>query len=299
MNLSFAPTSTEQFTQIEETPIVEESISESVQPTIPAPIPTPFGTTSFTSIAGTSNNIIAEITPAKFDSFVKILSLLDKSSDSIVINNSAIMQQYNRSLLYADINEVFDKKPVTLQILNPKKNVKLLKQFKNNNNIYIIDDNDNSRYILTNNEIKLFLPKQSDTTLASIQMPDHSDAIGVCESTIDKDSAKTISGLADGSNYIEYLIQDNLLKAIHIPDTAIYILNEFIQDPQTNKLDETSADLALRSHVYLPVTADEYKIQIGKTPGGEYFSYTTCDTGLIKINVYENLDLTTGGNLLL
>lgn len=259
----------------------------------------PFAVSSFNSINGESNNILAEISPAKFDSLVKILSLLDKSSDMIMINKSSIIQQYNRSILHADVRQIFDNKDVTIQILNPKKNVKLLKQFKNNTNVYIIDDSENSRYILTNGEIKLFLPKQADSNLTSIQMPDYSESEQVCETKIDKESSKTILGLADSNNYIEYLIQDSLLKAIHIPDTAIYVLNEFIQDPQTSKLDETTADLALRSNVYLPVTADEYKIHIGKNKDDTYFSYTICDTGLIKINVYENLDLTTGGNLLL
>ncbi|MFW6219588.1 MAG: hypothetical protein ACOC33_01965 [bacterium] len=259
---------------------------------------TPFTVSSFNSING-DNKILAEISPAKFDSLVKILSLLDKSQDAIIIQNSSIIQQYKRGILHADIKEIFDEKEVNLQILNPKKNIKLLKQFKNNNNIYIIDDDENSRYVLTNGEIKLFLPKQSSDSLKSVQMPDYSGSSAVCNATLDKDSSRTVDGLAADSNYIEYLIQDDNLKAIHVPDTAIYVLNDYIQDPQASKLDETNADLTLRTEVYLPVVADEYKIQIGKLPDETYFSYTVCDTGLIKMNVFENLDLTTGGNLLL
>lgn len=284
MNLQFMSTD-EQSLQTNETETPKETTA-------------PFTVSSFNSMNG-DNNIIAEISPAKFDSLVKILSLLDKSQDSIIIQNSSIIQQYKRGILYADIKQIFDEKDVNLQILNPKKNIKLLKQFKNNNNIYIIDDNENSRYVLTNGEIKLFLPKQSDETLITVQIPDYSGATEVCDATLDKDSSKTVDGLSADSNYIEYLIQDNSLKAIHIPDTAIYVLNDFIQDPQASKLDETNADLTLRSEVYLPVIADEYSIQIGKLPDDAYFSYTVCDTGLIKINVFENLDLTTGGNLLL
>ena len=253
---------------------------------------------SFSSLNG-DDSILAEISPAKFDSLVKILSLLDKSHDSIVIQKSTIIQQYKRGILVADIRGIFDDKEIDLHILNPKKNVKLLKQFKNNTNVYIINDEENSRYILTNGEIKLFLPKQNDTTSSNVDIPDYSNSEEVCVTVLDKESAKTIDNLASDANYIEYLIQDEKMKAVHIPDTAIYILNDYLQDLQASKLDETTADLSLRSEVYLPVAAEEYEIHIGKTPDNNYFSYTTCDTGLIKINVFENLDLTTGGNLLL
>ena len=259
---------------------------------------TPLTVTSMQPING-DNNVLAEITPAKFDSLVKILLLLDKSSDAITITKSDIMQQYNRGILHASVKEIFDGKEIDLQILNPKKNVKLLKQFKNNTNIYIIDDNENSRYILTNGEIKLFLPKQTENKLSIVQMPDFSDSEMICSAKLDKDTANKIGGLGSDSNYIEYLIQDDKLKGIHIPDTAIYILNEYIQDPKASKLDETTADVSLRTEVYLPVNADEYNISLGKLNDGSYFSYTVCDTGLVKVNVYESLDLTTGGNLLL
>ena len=251
------------------------------------------------TIQSIDNNTIAEITPAKFDSLVKILTLLDKSSDAIMITGSNIIQPYKRGMLHADVSEIFDNKQIDLQIINPKKNVKLLKTFKSNSNIHIIDDNDNARYILTNGEIKLFLPKQSNITGTTAQLPDFSNATQLCTAKLDKDASKTIDSLASDSNYIEYLIQDNKLKAIHVPDTAIYILSDYLKDPKVNKLDETTADLTLRTEVYLPVTADEFNITLGKLPDESYFSYTVCDTGLIKINVFESLDLTTGGNLLL
>ena len=258
----------------------------------------PLSVSSFNTIEGDSN-VIAEISPAKFDSLVKILSLLDKSHDSIMIQESMIVQQYKRGIMYADVNEVFDGKKIDLQILNPKKNVKLLKQFKSNTNVYIVNDDENSRYVLTNGEIKLFLPKQHDSTSTVVQIPDSDNAELLCSAEIDKNSAKTIDSLASDVNYIEYLIQNDELKAVHVPDTAIYILSDYLQDLQASKLDETNADLSLRSEVYLPVSADEFDVHLYKTTDGSYFSYTICDTGLVKISVYENLDLTTGGNLLL
>jgi len=249
------------------------------------------------------NTVICQITPAKFDSLLKVLNVLisDKSSnDSLVIKDSLITQNSSGAIISANIEEIFENKKIDLQIINPKKYIKLFKTFKNNNDIFIIDDPTNSRFIVTNGEIKLFLPKQIDSLVESIKLPDLSNYEGVCSIKIDKSTRNIIVGLASEAPYVDFLIQEDHLKAVYVPDTAIYLFSDYITDQKASKLDETNADLALRSVAYFSIPAEEYEISIGKQKLDDtYVASMICNTGFIKINIIENLEIATGGNILI
>jgi hypothetical protein len=245
--------------------------------------------------------LIATISTLNFDMLVKILGFLEKSGDTIVIKDSQINQSMSGAIITANVSKAFDNKKINLDILNPKKNIKLLKQFKNNNDVLIYKDENNKRFIITNGEIRLFLPQQVESLTESIGLPDNlSEAKWPYQIKIDKAASKQILGLASETNYIEYIIQDEKLKALHIPNTAIYIFNEYVGDPKTLKLDETNADILLRSDVFLPITAEEYQLAIGQLPGSStYVSYVECNLGFddIKVGIYEDLKNCTGGDL--
>ena len=244
-------------------------------------------------------NLLFSFTPAKFDMFVKVLSLFDKSSDSIKITQSQVVQKYSAAVINADMSTLFDDQEVDLEIIQPKKYTKLFKQFRNASNIDIIQDDDNNRYIITNGEIKVFLPKQVTTDSDDTMMPDFDGCVGLWDIKIDKETSRLLNGLSSDVNFIEYLIQDNKLKGLHVPDTAIFLFGDYLKDPKAKTLDETNSEVTLRTGVFLPIVADDYNISIGKLKNEEYFSITECNTGLIKINVIEKLEVTTGGNLLI
>lgn len=249
--------------------------------------------------------VLAEITPAMFDGFLKVLKLVVgdmKGNEAVMINKSVITQDVKGAIITADLKPIFNDLEIDLHIVNPKKYFRLLKNFKSNNNIYIIDDDENARYLFNNGEIRLFLPKKASTDNTSkIEIPDLSDVEVLCQKEIDKDSRDIIVNLAGDSDYVEYLIQDDELKGIHIPDTAVYIFNEYLNDPKTANLDETNAELTLRSIVYMPVEANSYKVYLCKKKGDDdsYIAYTECDAGFLKIGVYEILERVTGGNILI
>lgn len=249
------------------------------------------------------NLIICQISPAKFDSLLKVLSVLitDKSSnDSLIIKNSNITQNVSGAIISSNIEDIFEGKKIDLQIINPKKYLKLFKTFRNNNDIFIMDDPENSRFIISNGEIRLFLPKQIENLVESVKLPDLSNYEGACAIKIDKATRGIITNLANEAKFIDYLIQEDNLKGIHVPDTAIYLFSDYINDLKAAKLDETNADLALRSTSFLTIPAEDYEISIGKNPtDGSYISVTNCNTGFIKVDVYENLEVTTGGNILI
>lgn len=250
-----------------------------------------------------TEDLLISFTPAKFDTFVKILSFFDsaKSTDSIKIQENTIIQKYGTAVLSSDISSLFENQVINIEINQPKKYIKLFKNYRNNNNIDFIDDKSNNRYIVTNNEIKMFLPKQVKTEENSNEdslMPDFTDSEGLYSVKIDKETAKQLLNLSADQNYVEYLIQDNKLKGINIPQTAIYLFNEYLNDPKTKNLDETNADLLLRTGVFLAIAADSYDINIGKLSNGNYFSFTDCNAGLVHINIFENLENSTGGTLI-
>jgi len=248
------------------------------------------------------NPTICQITPAKFDSFLKVLNVLitDKTSnESLIIKDSIITQNIHGAIANSNIEDIFDGKKIDLQIINPKKYLKLFKTFRNNNDIFIIDDLENSRFIISNGEIKLFLPKQIESLVESVKIPDLSNSEGICSIKIDKATRNIIIGLSNDASYIDYLIQDGVIKGIHVPDTALYLFSDYIKDAKAAKLDETNADLALRSISFLSIMAEDYEVFIGKQNDDSYISVTNCNTGFIKVDVFETLEKSTGGNILI
>jgi hypothetical protein len=248
------------------------------------------------------NLIICQITPAKFDSFLKVLNVLvtDKASnDSLIIKESMITQNVSGAIVSSNIEDIFEGKKIDLQIINPKKYLKLFKTFRNNNDIFIMDDAENSRFIISNGEIRLFLPKQIENLVESVKIPDLKNCEGLCTIKIDKATRNIITGLSNEASYVDYLIQEDVLKGIHVPDTAIYLFSDYINDAKAAKLDETNSDLALRSVSFLSIPAEDYEIAIGKQADGSYISVTNCNTGFIKVDVFESLEIATGGNILI
>ena len=242
---------------------------------------------------------IAEIPPGKFDNLTKVLDILRQSKpDAIAIKQSFIHENVSGSVIVADVTNLFDGTKVDFQITDPKKHVDLFKSFKGNNNIFILDDPENTRYIMTNGPIKIFLPKQIDQLAGETNSPDLSNATVVCNKMIGKDTRDEIKGLGKHSNAIEYLIQGQQIKAMHIPDTGIYRFEEFVKDPNVAKLDETNAELVLKSEFFLPVDSDSYKITITKrNVEQDYISVTECNSGMAKMWIFEQLEDTTGGNV--
>lgn len=249
------------------------------------------------------SNILAELKPGDYDNLVKVLQILNKEKDDDVISikQSTVTKGNSDCVIQADMTPVLkdnNGKPVDLDIVNPKRYIRLLEQFRSQDSIFIIDDDGNSRFVLTNGEVKLFLPKSENILDQDVESFDIEDSVGVCEKKIDKDTRRIIKNLAKDQDYIDYLIQDDQLKAIYIPDTAVYTFSEFKTDERAQNLNETNADLILRSSNFLPVESEEYQLYLLKK-GDDYISITDCSAGgKIAIRVSESLEVATDGNLI-
>lgn len=245
--------------------------------------------------------IIGNITPANFDNMMKVLSVISKENptDNIIIRDSKVCQNTANCIIEADMTKALGQ-PMNLDIINSNRYVKLFSQFRNDNNIFIVDDEQNKRFMVTNGEIRLFLPKQEQQTTQTASSVDITNSQKVCSKVIDKETRKIIKALAKDQEYVEFLIQENQLKAMHIPNTAVFVFSDYLADTNANKLDETNAELVLRSNSFLPVEADGYDVSILKLADGTYASITDCKIGgQIDVKVMELCDNTTGGNVLL
>lgn len=255
------------------------------------------------SVSSNDSNIISDddvvlkkISPAKWEALIDILEFLTKDSDeSVVISNSIIMHQLKSgSILKANLKEVFDNQNIDLHISSPKKWVRLFKMFKNEN-VYIIEES--NRFIVTNGQTKLFLPRQLNTVVSQLEFPDFEQTRNIANQIIQKESRDKIINLSKGLSYIEFLIKDNNIKIVNIPNTALFIIPEFMKDPEIRSLSVDNADLLLRSSTFLPYPAETYQIIIGlNNLNDKYFMVSSCKTQLISIEIYEVLNDATGIN---
>lgn len=247
--------------------------------------------------------IISEISSAAFNNFTLVLKkIVDKQqTDCVSIKDSYLKQNTPDAIITADLRQIlnYQNQTVTFDIVNPKSAVSKFSEFRHSNNIFIIDDSANSRYQVTNGQIYITLPKKANTPEETVYVPDLSKSETISETIITKDVRTVINTIGKEENSFEYLIHDNKIKAMHFPSTlGKYVFEDFINDSDAKKLDDTNSDLALRTSIFLPIDANEYKLQIVKL-NDEYLAVTDCNVGgNIPVRVIETVHKTTGGNLL-
>lgn len=241
--------------------------------------------------------LICKINPGKFDAFVKILSILN-DKNVIVINQSQICQSINNgsAIVTANLASLLDSTgDISLHILNPKKYLKYFKNIKGEADIHFIDDANNQRYIVTNGDMSIYLPKQIEALEAEAAPPDLTSAEPIGQTIeIDKEIRNIITTMASDSPNVDLLIHQNQLKGVYIPETAVYSFKDYIKD----QIDDINAELKLRAYSFLSVPGDTYKISLGKI-GDTIWLLTFVNTGLVTISVLENLQPVSDENLII
>ena len=247
------------------------------------------------SAAGlTPENLINKIPPAKWEALIGILNFLTKDSDdAVIIKDSIILYGYKGgSIIKVNLSEIFGGEKINLHISSPKKWTRLFKTLKDSD-IYILDES--NKFVVTNGQIKLFLPKQLNSFVNTLEFPDFSETETTCSLVFQKDSRDTILELSKNITYIEHLIKNKKLMSINIPNTAVFILPEYVKDKEAQELTSSTSDLTLRTQVFLPYPADTYNLLIGHNLiTDNYFAYTVCNSSSISIELYEQLDNSSG-----
>lgn len=258
------------------------------------------------NLLGKDDELIAMIQPAQFEIFIKILDIFtkDKNTNSVIIKDSIISQFSYGAILRAKIASIFEDKVINFHITNPKKNLNLFKilQKRKDSPVFIINNTKEPTYTITNKIVRYILPKQVESLVDSITLPfpNFSKTNLFCELILNKNQIDELSSMMKEStkNYVEYLIHNNNLKAIQIPEVGIYIFDQYVDDPDINKIYNNNVDFILRSSSFLAIHSENYDIKIGKLDSGVYFSLAKCPSGIIEIEIFENLELSTGDNIL-
>jgi hypothetical protein len=176
-----------------------------------------------------------------------------------------------------------------LDIINPRKYLKLFKSMVRKN-IKLYDDSEMSRYIISNNEIKLFLPKKA----GNINPPKLQEMKPVGIAINIKDNKKTIKNLI-GTSETKLLIHENQLKGLLVEGTGIYQFPEFADDD----IDESNCEMLL-SYGFLSIDSDEYFIHLGKDNSNNYWIYTLINIDANnQITMLENVTKKNLDNLLI
>ncbi len=252
--------------------------------------------TAFIPQLQTGQRFICKINPGKFDAFIKVLSILNEKN-VIIINNGTICQSINNgsAIVTANLSNLIDStNAINLHILNPKKYLKHFKNIKGDSDISFIDDAQHQRYIVTNGDMSIYLPKQIEALENEVVQPNLSNAEPVGQTIeIDKEVRSIITTMASDSPFIDLLINNNQLKGVSIPETAIYSFKDYVKD----NIDDSNCE-KLRAYSFLQVPGDTYKISLGKVNGNTW-SLTFINTGLVTISVLENCQPVSDDNLII
>ena len=241
--------------------------------------------------------IICQLSPGMFDSFIKVLSLLD-SGNIINIEDSMIMQLINNNtaILKTNIMQLCGNKSINLHILQPKTNIKLFKAIKDNNDVFFIDDSRNKRFQVICGDVRIWLPKKIEDTEQSIATPKFVQDQFIGETiTISKEERSKITTLMSDQSSITLLFKDNQLKGYLIPEKVEASFKQFPGE----KISENNAELKLVSSSFLSIPSDgDTQISIAYQ-NGVHWMLSKINTAMVEIFIIESLQLMQNNQLLL
>jgi len=247
-----------------------------------------------------NQQVIVSFSPGKFEALTKLLSVLDDES-IIVIKDSIIKQAVNNGtgILDTNISELANNSLINFHILQPKKFIKMFKQLKGNNDVYLIDDPNNSRYIIDNGFAKIPLPKQIEEFDKDTDLPNLDNVQPVGNSvSLNKKNIGSYKSIVSGSESvnINLLLKDNQAKGIHVPDTGIIVrFPEYLSEDIS--LDNSQM---LTTYTFLAISGEVVEIYLGQnTSDNSYWLLQRINTGFVYVRITEKLQEVEEDTLLL
>ena len=237
-----------------------------------------------------------QLSSAKYEILLKILDLF-RDLNIISIKNSEILTSTSGFITHVNLSSLIPSE-FEFHIVNPKKFYNLLKLFKKNSEIIILDDDPNSRFIVSNGDLKLFLPKPINSSSLEIVLPNTAEGEIISHFSINKEFANAISELSKNSSYINYLVKDGDIKAISVPNLAIYVLDKFKGEDIT----EETADMCLRTTHFCSIPSETYEIWVMYKNDVEYQHYLAAIKQIvlgIEIITFEELEVNSNENFIL
>ena len=248
---------------------------------------------------GTSSDepqVIGTISSAAYGGFVKILSLLTTNSgktDIISIEEGKLSTIAGGGFLYCDLSILFGEN--NFDIIDPQYSIKLLKLISGGDQVTFIDDDANSKYLISNlvdgnPQINIKLPKPDPSMNPKITKP----SLGELQETvhnIDPDLVNTITA-AEKNLESQYFI----LEIIEVDGKHEII--SISTDQETFKFnfrDSWKADEGQEPTKYklfnpFPIPKpDEIEFELYKSESDELWVKTISEVGMAKIDYMEKL----------
>lgn len=241
--------------------------------------------------------IICQMTPGTFDSFIKVLSLLDEKN-IINITNSQILQLVNNNtaILQTNIKQLCNNTEINLHILQPKTNIKLFKAIKDNNDVFIIDDTLNKRFLVISGDVRIWLPKQIEEINSEVSVPNFNLEQFVGQAiTITKEERNKITTLINGEHSVNLLIKNNQLIGYSVPEKVEACFKQFSGE----HVSESDADLKLISSAFLSIPSDGDTLISLANQNGNYWLISKVNTAMVEIIIIESLQIAQNDVLLL
>jgi len=240
--------------------------------------------------------VIGTISSAAYGGFVKILSLLTSNSgktDIISIESGKLSTISGGGFLYCDLSILFGEN--NFDIIDPQYSIKLMKLISGGDQVTFIDDDANSRYLISNlvdgnPQINIKLPKPDPSMNPKITKPN----LGELQETvlnIDPDLVNTITAAEKNleSQYfiLEIIEVDGKNQIVSIStDQETFKFN--FKDSWKADDGETPSKYKLFNPFPIP-KPDEIDFELYKSESGELWVKTVSEVGMAKIDYSEKL----------
>ncbi len=250
-------------------------------------------------VAPEGPKLIGTINSAAYGGFTKILSLLTTNmgkTDIISIEDGKLSTLSSGGFLYCDLSVLFGEN--NFDIIDPQYSIKLLKLISGGDEVTFIDDDAESRYLVSNlvdgvPQINITLPKPDPTMNPKITKPDLGERQEIV-SNIDPDLVGTISA-AEKNLDSQYFI----LNIIDDPDTNKQSIQTISTDKDTFKFNfrdspqgDTVGNEPVKYKLFNPFPIpkpDEIEFSLYKSESGELWVKTTSEVGMAQIDYIEKL----------
>jgi hypothetical protein len=246
----------------------------------------------------TGTKVIGTIKSSSYGGFTKIISLLTGNmgkSDIISIEEGKLSTISGGGFLYCDLSMLFGEN--NFDIIDPQYSIKLLKLISGGDQVVFIDDDFNSRYLISNlvdgnPQINIKLPKPDPSMNPKITKPNLGELQEEVHN-IDPDLVNTITS-AEKNLESQYFI----LEISEDPDSGKSQIISISTDQETFKFnfkDSWKAEDGQEPQKFklfnpFPIPKpDDIKFQLYKSEAGELWVKTESEVGMAKIDYMEKL----------
>jgi len=235
--------------------------------------------------------IIGTINSAAYGAFTKILSLLTGNmgkTDIISIESGKLSTISGGGYLYCDLSVLFGEN--NFDIIDPQYSIKLLKLITGGDNVTFVDDDENSKYLISNlvegvPQINITLPKPDPSMNPKITRPN----LGELQETvgnIDPDLVSTITA-AEKNLDSQYFILE-----VHEEDGK-QVITSIATDYETFKFNfkEANSDTT-KYKLFNPFPIpkpDSIDFELYKSESGDLWVKTLSEVGMANIEYNEKL----------